>query len=64
MFLTYNKHTGKILQIVSAPEDEMAWYVSDDVDVTIFDPDDRLDILAGSLRVSLLTGNLTRLQEA
>ena len=64
MFLTYNKHTGKILQIVSAPEDEMAWYVSDDVDVTIFDPDDRSDIMAGSLRVSLLTGNLTRLQEA
>ena len=64
MFLTYNKHTGKILQIVTAPEDEMAWYVSDDVDVTTFEPDDRADILAGSLRVSLITGNLTRLQEA
>lgn len=61
-FITFNKHTGVPIQVVTAPEDEMAWYITDVVDVLPLDPSDRDAVLTGELRVSLVTGNLTRLQ--
>lgn len=60
-FITFNKHTGTPLQVVTAPEDEMAWYITDDVDVLAIDSSERDAVLAGELRVSSVTGNLTRL---